>query len=166
MPNPAALKAGIRKGMVRVGKIKNNGKAFLKARGVMKKMMMMLVVVLAICSLDTKAVGIKVSISPKAYWDGTGCKPRPKGGCVHVEAEINLLAFELSNNGGKLELKADRSILNDPLYGHMFQSNTFYVGEITIDQNILKQLNFNPKTVFADKEYKYRISGGQIIITL
>ncbi len=49
-------------------------------------------------NIHASILGIKVSVSSKAYWNGEGCTPRDKGGCVHVEGSGGLNVFTLNNS--------------------------------------------------------------------
>ncbi len=133
----------------------------------MKKVLLMLVVMLGVLATqEASAVKIKVSVASKSFWDGSKCSPRDKGGCVHVEVDVDILAFEVQNEKGKLTLIADKRIMDDLSYKSLFTKNGFYIGEITFDQNILRTINFTGKSVFSDKYYNYSISGNTVIVHL
>ena len=40
------------------------------------------------CIPSPSVLGIKISFSTKAYWDGTKCAPRDKGCCLHFELSM------------------------------------------------------------------------------
>src|SRR4051812_11326528 len=40
-------------------------------------------------AFNANATTIKVTVSAKSYWNGTGCTARDQGGCVHIEIGIN-----------------------------------------------------------------------------
>jgi hypothetical protein len=111
-------------------------------------------------------LGVKVTVTSRAYWDGTGCVPRDKGGCVHIEFNMPSNAFQLNNADGSLTLQANSEILNNPNYKDLFSNGTFYIGAITIEKNALIQVKYSGSNSFPDKRYQYSEKNGVITIYL
>jgi len=111
-------------------------------------------------------LGVKVTVTSRAYWDGTGCVQREKGGCVHIEVNLPSNAFQLNNADGSLTLQANSEIINNPNYKDLFSNGTFYVGAITIEKNALTQVKYSGSNMFPDKRYKYSEKNGVITIYL
>ncbi len=180
MPNPAALKAGIRKGMVRVGKIKNNGKAFLKARGVMKKMMMICFALFAFISSNAtiKIGGIEVSIERgKKEWnaDKTATFCVGKGLCVIVvkgSLDIGVTKIPRELGSGILGVQDGHTVLvlpirsiDDSYWKNLFVDNKLYVGsDILIDKQASQKIGSGCLDVIKTGSYSYKIQDETIVV--
>lgn len=109
-------------------------------------------------------ISVKVSVSGRAFWNGTGCEPRESGGCCHIEVSTNML--KLTNTGGILTLEAPTDILKNPEYRSMFNDGNFYTGKITIEKRALDQIKYQGNSTFPDQPYPFKIENGTIIIQL
>ncbi len=179
MPNPAALKAGIRKGMVRVGIMKSRGKAFLKARGVMKKMMMMLVVVLVVVSecqafriggfevsfqrgkpewnadkTDTRCVGGGICTGKITF--GIDIPSRISNGDEHFDPTSNMFSANLINYKNGLALEFSERYYNT--YREDFSYGEFSINsEIVLTANVMRGLNYKGANKISKGVYQFVI---------
>lgn len=135
----------------------------------MKKMILftftlLLMTISQISNANILGISVKVSVSGKAFWNGTGCEPRESGGCCHIEVSTNIL--KLTNTGGILTLEASLDILKNPDYRSMFTDGYFYTGLITIEKSALEQIKYQGNSTFPDKPYPFKIEKGTVIIQL
>ncbi len=113
---------------------------------VMKKITFLLAVIIVMISATTsKATGISVSFSTKAYWSNTppaGCLDRPRGWCFHISVDLDGILGVINNTGGVLVLTFDKKAISTDQYSQIFKDGKFYLdGEGTFSEELLKKLN-------------------------
>lgn len=141
----------------------------------MKKVILMLMFFAALFVNTFKASAIKlsVSVSSKSYWNGTGCTPREKGGCVHIEIGTDLVSGtfngELNNDGkGNISIVISRTNgITDEDFNTYFKDGVFSVGgPLTFDPKTLEGVGYDGSSQFTKGSYPYTVKGDIIIIQL
>ena len=118
-------------------------------------------------------LGIKISFSSKAYWDGTKCAPRDKGCCLHLEMnpappDPGQIIGEMSNSmDGSLRLVISKKDgMTQDTFTDLFRKGKFIInGTGTFSRELLTKLGLNSNYIISEGEYLYTIEGDKITIT-
>jgi hypothetical protein len=121
-------------------------------------------------------LGIKVSFSTKAYWDGStgSCMPRPRGWCLHIEIEVltsvpdGIISGELSNlstTGFTFSFNRKTGITNETFSRYFTKGKVYVDGQITISEEVAKKLGLPPSYTIAEGTYGYTETRDVVTIT-
>ena len=117
------------------------------------------------------ALGIKISFSSKAYWDGVKCAPRDKGCCLHLELNMvspgpGQIVGEMSYSADGLRLITSRKQgMSADTFTELFKNGKFIVnGTGTFSQDLLSKLGLKDNFTIIEGEYPYTIEGDKISI--
>jgi hypothetical protein len=117
-------------------------------------------------------LGIKITFSSKAYWDGTQCAPRDKGCCLHIEAgptpEPGNIIGEISYSDQKgISLAISKKDgLSPAMFNELFKQGKFFLdGDATFQPEVLVKLGLKAGFQIAAGYYPYSIKDDLIVIT-
>lgn len=125
-------------------------------------------------AVNSAPLGVGISFSSKAYWDGTthSCLPRDKGCCIHIEfipivpgpgqingtleiRQNNEIAFSFSKRGG---------ILSET-WNELSKNGYFMLdGDGTFSQEILKKLGLPANFKLSEGRYPYTENGDVVTV--
>jgi len=155
------------------GEIKNK----LQMKNAILIIFLSLVTMFGTCTMmnasNVSPVGIGVSLSSKAYWDGPtqSCLPREKGFCLHIA--INLMPVHgqifgtIEQKEGKtLELTVSRNKgIDKETFYELFKAGKFIAdGPITFSTDVLEKLKLPASYSIPAGEYPFSIEGDRITI--
>ena len=125
---------------------------------------------------STSLLGITISFSTHAYWDGTtkSCLPRAHGWCLHFEIQApatvpqGVIYGEISNNAvaGLTLTFSKKSGINPETFSSLFRDGMFQLeGSGTVSDDVLKKLGLSPLYVIPEGAYNYKESGDTVTIS-
>jgi hypothetical protein len=124
---------------------------------------------------SSSLLGITVSFSTKAYWDGAtkSCLPRTRGWCLHFEIDVasplhdGTIRGELSNlttTGLTLSFNKKTDVTAETFLT-FFKSGKFLMdGDGTISEEIAKKLGLAASYVISQGAYSYKEFGDRVTI--
>jgi hypothetical protein len=120
-------------------------------------------------------IGIKITISTHAYWDGAtqSCMPRPHGWCLHIQIDApstvpeGIIQGEVSSpSSGGLSLSFNtKSGIDAATFTKYFADGKFFLdGGATMSEELAKRLGVSPKCVIPEGTYSYMISADTVTV--
>jgi hypothetical protein len=129
----------------------------------------------ASASTTAPLLGLRVSFSTHAYWDGVtkSCLPRPKGWCLHFEIEAITIVqtgsirgdiSNLATTGLTLSFNKKTGIASET-FSRYFSNGRFWLeGEGTIAGDVLARLGLPASYVIPEGWYNYAETGDMVTI--
>jgi hypothetical protein len=122
--------------------------------------------------MNPPILGIKISFSTKAYWNGTECADRIKGCCLHIEMNMvppgpGQIVGEISSSadGGLRLIASKKDGILQATFTDLFRKGKFIVnGTGTFSQDLLSKLGLDANFIIPEGEYPYSIEGDKITI--
>jgi len=124
------------------------------------------------CIPNPSVLGIKISFSTKAYWDGTQCADRVKGCCLHIELTMvppgpGQIVGEISRSadGGLRFIASKKDGISPDTFTDLFRKGKFIVnGTGTFSRDLLSKLSLDANFIIPEGEYPYSVEGDKITI--
>ncbi|MGA2822080.1 MAG: hypothetical protein ABSE72_00970 [Bacteroidales bacterium] len=126
-------------------------------------------------AVNSAPIGIGISFSSKAYWDGASqsCLPRDHGCCFHISINIEILApghingtLDQSRNGTLTFSFSKSTGVLSSTFLELCKNGMFVLDETgTFSDEILKKLGLPSAFKLSSGEYPYVENGDTVTIT-